>query len=89
MFLHGSHKLFAYARFNRTDKIVVILNNNYEEAELRLDVDRIGIKEGEILRQLILTTEEGYIMEPKEYQVKNNQLYVCAPRISSIVLLAE
>ena len=89
MFLHGSHKLFAYARFNRTDKIVVILNNNYEEAELRLDVDRIGIKEGETLRQLILTTEEGYIMEPKEYQVKNNQLYVCAPRISSIVLLAE
>lgn len=89
MFLHGSHKLFAYARFNRTDKIVVILNNNYEEAELRLDVDRIGIKEGETLRQLILTTEEGYIMEPKEYQVKNNQLYICAPRISSIVLLAE
>lgn len=89
MFLHGSHKLFAYARFNRKDKIVVILNNRYEEAEIRLDIDRIGMQNGDSFRQIMLTTEDGYIMEEKKYQVANNQLFVTVPRISSIILIAE
>lgn len=89
MFLHGGHKIFAYARFNRRDKMVIILNNNYEEVGLQLDVDRIGLHNGATLRQLMLTTEEGYLMEGKVYQVENNQLYVSAPRISAMVLLAE
>ena len=89
MFMHGGHKVFAYARFNRKERMVVILNNNYEEVELRLDVDRIGLRNGATLRQLMLTTEEGYFMDGKIYQVENNQLYVNVPRIASIVLIAE
>ncbi|MGN0437167.1 MAG: glycoside hydrolase family 13 protein [Lachnospiraceae bacterium] len=89
MFLHGSHKLFAYARFNRTEKMIIVLNNRYEEAELRLDVDRIGLRSGDSLRQLMLTTEEGYFMEEKRFQVINNQLFLNMPRISSVILVAE
>ena len=89
MFLYGSHKVIAYGRFNRKDKIVVILNNNYEEVQLSLAVDRMGILNGATLRQLILTTEESYIMESKTYTVEDNQLRISAPKISAMVLKAE
>ena len=89
MFLHGEHKVVAYGRFDRKDKIVVILNNNYEEVELSLDVDRLGMVNGDTLRRLILTGEEGYVMEPAIYSVENNQLVIQVPQISSIILKAE
>lgn len=89
MFLYGAHKIVAYGRFNRTDKIIVILNNNYEEVELSLAVDRLGMLNGDAVKQLMMTTEESYIMEPKTYRVENNQLFISAPRISAMVLKAE
>ena len=89
MFLHGSHKVVAYGRFNRREKMVVALNNNYEEVQLALDVDRLGMMNGDVLRQLILTTEDTYILEPKLHKVENNQLYLSMPKISAIVLKAE
>lgn len=89
MFLHGEYKLVAYGRFNRTDKMVVVLNNNYEEMSVRLDVNCLGMRNGDKVRQLILTTEESYIMEQRIYVVENNQLFITMPKISSIVLKAE
>lgn len=89
MFLHGEYKLVAYGRFNRTDKMVVVLNNNYEEMSVRLDVNCLGMRDGDKVRQLILTTEESYIMEQRIYVVENNQLFITMPKISSIVLKAE
>lgn len=89
MFLYGVHKVVAYGRFNRTDKMVIILNNNYEEVEVRLDVDRLGMRSGDNARQLMLTTEESYILEAKSYVVENNQLFVTMPKISAMILKAE
>ena len=89
MFLYAEHKLVAYGRFNRADKIVVVLNNNYEEKELRLDVNRLGIHNEDVLKQLMLTTEDSYILEPRTYTVENNQIFLTLPKISAIVLKAE
>ena len=89
MFLHGGHKVIAYGRFNRKDKIVVVMNNNYEEVNLSLNVDRLGLMNGDTLKQLILTTEENYILEPKIHKVENNQLFISMPKMSGIVLKAE
>lgn len=89
MFLHGSHKLVAYGRFDRKDKIVVVMNNNYEEVQIRLNVDRLGIRNGDVMRQLMLTTEDSYLLDPKSYTVENNQLFLTLPKISAIILKAE
>ena len=69
--------------------MIVILNNNYEEVELNLAVDRLGLLNGHELKQIMLTTEEGYILEPKMYRVENNQLYLQVPRIAAMVLEAQ
>lgn len=89
LFLHGAHKVVAYGRFNRVDKMIVVLNNNYEEVQLSLDVDRLGMLNGTTLKQLMLTTEETYILEPKLHTVENNQLFLSMPKISAIILKAE
>lgn len=89
MFLHGAHKVVAYGRFDRNDKIIVILNNNYEEVQLNLAVDRLGMVNGDTLRRLMLTSEEGYVLEPAYHTVENNQLVIQVPKISAIILKAE
>ncbi len=89
MFLYGDHKILAYARFNRNEKIIVVLNNNYEEININLDVYRIGVLNGGKFKQLMLTTEESYMLESKIYTVENNQLFLSLPKISAVVLKAE
>ena len=89
MFLYGAHKVVSYGRFSRKDKMIVILNNNYEEVQLHLSVDRLGMLNGDALTQLMLTTEEGYSMEAKTYQVENNELFIEVPGIAAMVLKAE
>lgn len=89
LFLYGNYKVVAYGRFNRSEKMVIILNNNYEEVQLSINVGSIGMSNGELLKQLMLTTEEEYFMDPKIYTVKGNRLEITMPKISAIVLKAE
>ncbi|MBQ8983236.1 MAG: glycoside hydrolase family 13 protein [Lachnospiraceae bacterium] len=85
-FLLGEHKLVAYGRFDQNNKVVVILNNNYEDMELKFSVAEIGIPDRSVLTQLILSTEDGYLTDPMPYRVTNNRLYVRMPKISAMVL---
>lgn len=89
MFLYGAYKVVAYGRFNRKDKMVIALNNSYEEVQLNLKVDRLGVLHGDIMRQVMLTTEEFYEMEPKAYKVEHGLLSITMPKISAIVLKAD
>ncbi len=88
-FVYGQHKVIAYGRFTDTEKFIVILNNNYEEVNLQLRVSNIGIPDGTVLTQLMLTTEEGYFLEPKRYEVFNNTLNINVSKISATILRAE
>ena len=85
-FLLGEHKLVAYGRFDASNKVVVIMNNNYEGIELKFSVMEIGIPDRSVLTQLILTTEEGYLLDPITYRVNDNKLYVRLPKVSAMVL---
>ena len=85
-FLHGSHKMVAYGRFDERNKVIVILNNNYEDAEVKFSVAELGIPDHTVLTQLMLTTEEGYILDPIAYRVTDNRLFARVPKISATVL---
>ena len=89
MFLHGAHKVVCYGRFTDKQKMIVIINNNYEEVDLRLMVRRLGIGNGQKVTQLLLSTEEDYLLDPISYEVMDNVLYVTAPKISAMILRAE
>ncbi len=89
MFLHGGYKVVAYTRFTDDEHMLVILNNNYEEVELRIPMLGAGIKDGTELTQLMLTTEEGFFLDAKKYEVKDSMLHIYVPKISALVLKAE
>ena len=87
MFLHGAHKIIAYGRFTDTEQLVVILNTNYEDIDVKLHVRRIGVKNHEIMRRVMLTNEEGYSLETCDYKVEHNMLYMKVPKMSAMVLV--
>ncbi len=86
MFLHGSYKLISYGRFTDKQAVIVMMNNDYEDRELSIHVSRLGIPDKSVLTRLMLTTEEGYVLDKEEYTVRNNTLTIRLPKISSIVL---
>lgn len=85
-FLHGSHKIVAYGRFDEHNKVIVVMNNSYEDVELKFSVAELGIPDRTVLTQLMLTTEDGYFLDPIPYRVTDNRLFVRAPKISATVL---
>ena len=73
--------------FLDTEQLVVILNTNYEDIDVKLHVRRIGVKNHEIMRRVMLTNEEGYSLETCDYKVEHNMLYMKVPKMSAMVLV--
>ena len=87
IFLHGENKVLAYGRFNQTEAVAVVLNNDYSDKELRLHVRQLGVPNNRIMKRVMLTTEEGYDMDEQTYMVQNNVLTVVVPKISASVYI--
>ena len=83
--LLGRHKVIAYGRFLGDNQIAVVINNNYEEMELEIPVWEIGVEDGSIMEQLILTTENGYNIGKVDILIENKALSVTLPPVSAAV----
>lgn len=66
--------------------MIVILNINYEDIDLKFSVAELGIPNNTVLTQVMLTTEEGYLLDPIAYRVTDNRLFIRVPKISATVL---
>ena len=86
MFLYGGYKLVSYGRFTDKQAVVVVLNNDYEERTLTINVRRIGVPEGASMKRIMLTDEGGYDLGIREYEVKNNVLGLTIPKTSAMIL---
>lgn len=87
MFLHGAHKIISYGRFTDTEQLVVIMNTNYEDVDIKLHVRRIGVRNHHVMRRLLLTNEEGYSLEPCDYVIEHNMLSMRFPKMSAMILV--
>lgn len=87
LFLHGAHKIICYGRFTNDERIVVILNTNYEDVELKLHVRRIGILNHSVIRRILLSNEEGYTLDTQDYMVEHNVLTITAPKMSAMIFV--
>ena len=87
LYLHGGHKMLCYGRFTDNKQVVVIMNTNYEDVDLKLHIRQIGVYNHSILRRVMLTNEEGYTLEPQDYMVEHNVLTIKAPKMSAMVLV--
>lgn len=85
-FLGGGYKTLYYGRFTDTEKIIVIVNNNYESMKIEVPVWEIGVPDGVRMKQLILTIEEDYSTDDNAYLVKDGKIKVVMPKISATIL---
>ena len=88
-FLQGGYNILSYGRFNRTQQFVIILNNSAEKQEITQEVWSLGIPRNCMMERLIITTEAGYSLMPKDYEVKDGMLTVTLLPHSSAVLKYE
>ncbi len=85
-FLFGSHKIISFGRFNKSEKMVVVVNNNYEDYKVKIPVWEMGITNEDKMERLIVTTQEGHSMDSEIYEVRDGKLEITMGQISSVVL---
>ncbi|MEG1846890.1 MAG: glycoside hydrolase family 13 protein [Lachnospiraceae bacterium] len=92
-FLTGSIKelvtdknVIGYGRFTKNSKSVIIVNNGECEYTGKIKVWILGIPKDAVMERLMLTTEEGYTLENKEYRIVSGNLILSLPKTSAIIL---
>lgn len=82
----NNYNFIGYGRFTKDDVSVVIVNNNDCEVTEEVTIWQLGIPKEALLKQLIITTEEGFSVEPKEHMVVGGKLKITLPKTSSVIL---
>ena len=68
---------------------MILINNKDHEITKELTVWYLGVPRECTMKQLMLTTAEGYSTEEKEYPVVSGKVTVTLPATSAIILRHE
>ncbi len=85
-YIDADYNYLAYGRFKKEECCVVVVNNNYHEITKTLTVWEVGVPKDATMVQLLETTEEGYSIESKEYEVKMGKITITMPKTSAVIL---
>lgn len=85
-FLDSKDQLLCYTRFDRRKQFVIIVNNDEGEREAALSVLRAGIPRSAAMRRVIVTTENGYSIMPRYYNVSGGTLSITMQKKSAVIL---
>ena len=80
------HNILAYGRFQGDDRIVVIVNNRSELAEVTVPVWLSEVPMKCRMKKLIYSYEEGYSVDYEEYLVEGGEVVVNMGAYSALVL---
>lgn len=86
-YLLANNGIISYGRFNKNEKIVVILNNNSQERCLEIPVWKLEVFDGECLKEIVLSKEESFSTGDREFNVKDGKINIFMPSYSSSVLI--
>ncbi|MBP3475676.1 MAG: glycoside hydrolase family 13 protein [Lachnospiraceae bacterium] len=88
-YMEAEYNVIGYGRFTKQGQSVILVNNNDHEITKDLSVWYLGIPKECMIKQLLLTTAEGYTTEEKEYPVISGKVTVTLPATSAIILHYE
>ncbi len=88
-YMEEDYNIIGYGRFNKIEQSVILINNNDHEITRELSVWYLGIPKECTMKQLILTTENGFTTEEKEYPVIAGKVTLTLPKTSAIILHYE
>jgi len=87
--LRGDDNLLCYARFNRREQFVVLVNNKEQERDVELEVWQCGIPKKAVLERVIISNETGYSLMPKQYEVADGVLKISLQKYSAVILMYD
>lgn len=82
----SDYNVIGYGRFNKEGQSLVVVNNNDAPMMKELSVWELGIPKDAMLKQLMLTSKDGYSTEESEYPVIGGKLLLSLPPKSAIIL---
>lgn len=85
-FLESEDQLLCYARFNRKQQFVIVVNHDDTERSLQLSVGAAGMPEEGMMRRMIVTTENGYSLMPQYYPVKQGKIFIAMQKKTAVIL---
>ena len=85
-YIDRDYNMLGYGRFNRKEATIVLVNNNDYEMNRNVSIWQLGIPKECKVKTLMLTHEEGYSTEQKEYASVAGKISVTLPATSALVL---
>lgn len=85
-FLDSEDQFLCYARFNRQQQFVIVVNNDDTERSRQLSVVGAGMPAEGMMRRVIVTTENGYSLMPQYYSIKQGKITIVMQRKSAVIL---
>lgn len=85
-FLASDYGVIAYGRFNRNERMVVILNNDDVAHNIEVPVWEIGNIDDEAMVRLVETGDEGYNFNAETYHSENGVIGIHAQPHSAMIL---
>jgi alpha-glucosidase len=87
--LRGSRNIISFARFNRKEQIIVVVNNDAYSRSITTEVWQTGVPKNTVLKQLLYSQSESTSLSPVEYAVNDGVFTITLPKYSSVILICE
>lgn len=85
-FVWGEYNFLCYARYNRREHFLVVLNNDAVSRTVEMVVWPVGLPKECELEQIMYSHEGGYSTNPVTYEVKGGKLNIILTEFSAVVL---
>ncbi len=85
-FVWGEYNFLCYARYNRREHFLVVLNNDAVSRTVEMVVWPVGLPKECELEQIMYSHEDGFSTNPVTYEVKDGKLNITLTEFSAVVL---
>ena len=85
-FVWGEYNFLCYARYNRREHFLVVLNNDAVSRTVEMVVWSVGLPKECELEQIMYSHEDGFSTNPVTYEVKGGKLNITLTEFSAVVL---
>ncbi|MCM1154810.1 MAG: glycoside hydrolase family 13 protein [Roseburia sp.] len=85
-YMEADHNVIGYGRFTKEAQSVILVNNNDHEITKDVSVWYLGTPKECMMKQLMLTSAEGFTTETREYPVIAGKVHITLPPTSGIIL---
>ena len=88
-FLYSEYRVIGFGRFNYKEAVVVLINNDFIEREIKIHVRELGVHNNRMMKRVMLTTEEDYSTDERSFIIQNNVLTVVVPQCSASIYVGS